>query len=193
MRASTVLKLALCLGSLWTGAFSAPARPAQASQNVTHLYTFGDSYTDSCNSYRLLYSNVSHPPFPACNPPPIGRAVGGPEWPEYLVSDQAATEGQTQVRQSGMPWQVVNFAYSGATCDNVNFPRPVPDVGKQISIFRNGLQNWPSHPALGSDPATTVGVIFIGGNDVRTIRPIRPHPLSRADQRYGPQNLLLFR
>lgn len=84
-----------------------------------------DSYTDSCNSYRLLYKNVSHPLFPACNPPPIGRAVGGPEWPEYIVSDQQQANKPVAKRASSEPWKVVNFAYSGATCDNVNFPRPV--------------------------------------------------------------------
>ncbi|KAF8582813.1 carbohydrate esterase family 16 protein [Ramaria rubella] len=125
---------------------------------VKNFVVFGDSYSDDCNFWRLTNppATVAEFPFPSCPPPPTGRADDGLQWPETVrnISDI----------------RVVNLAFSGATCNNTDFPRTHqgsfngtvvdPDVTSQIQQYI-ALKD----PSI-KTPDETVAAIFIGTNDL---------------------------
>ena len=136
------------------------ASPAQATPTTdlhhapvkTALF-FGDSYTDDCNRWRSQNpSEAQKYPFPACPPPPTGRASGGRSWVEYI---------------NRIP-HTVNLAVSGATCNNSATDRsPLLDVGQQIDYART-KQNTTAPTQLSKlyDSRTTMATIYISTNDL---------------------------
>ncbi|KIJ54407.1 carbohydrate esterase family 16 protein [Sphaerobolus stellatus SS14] len=114
--------------------------------------------SDNCNFFRLTAppSQSAPFPFPNCPPPPTGRADDSIMWSETIAK-------VSNIR-------VVNLAFSGATCNNTDFPRTHqqsfngtvvdPDVTSQIQMYLD-LKD----PSIRT-PATTVAAIFIGTNDL---------------------------
>ena len=110
----------------------------------TNVVTFGDSYTDTGNVYK-----VSHGTWPKSPPYYRGRYSNGPNWVD-------------QLKLLG----VTSYAYGGATTDNnvvqgyAKFNTiPVPGVRQQIGIYVNDAKlnkiNF----------ARTLYIIWAGGND----------------------------
>ncbi|KAL8283821.1 hypothetical protein RQP46_005253 [Phenoliferia psychrophenolica] len=136
-----------------------------------NLIVFGDSYSDNCNTWRLSNDTEARNakyPFPSCPPAPTGRAGGGPSWAEQVANT-------TDIN-------VVNYAYSAATCSNVLFPRYadqlnnvtalIPAVEDQIDIWQNNTDTFL--------PVDTAIAIFIGTNDL-TFFTGRFHPNPEID------------
>ncbi|KAF8523199.1 hypothetical protein JB92DRAFT_3110169 [Gautieria morchelliformis] len=149
-----------------------------ARSNVKNFVVFGDSYTDDCNFWRLANppATVAPFPFPNCPPPPTGRADNGVSWAVsfWNVSSSMPLNVTEHTNQETIrnisDIRVVNLAFSGATCNNTDFPRTHqgsfngtvvdPDVSSQIEKYV--ALNDPSM----KDPEQTVAAIFIGTNDL---------------------------
>jgi phospholipase/lecithinase/hemolysin len=110
-----------------------------------NVVTFGDSYTDTGNVYR-----VSRGAWPRSPPYYRGRYCNGPNWVDQLKV-----------------FGVKNYAYGGATTDN-NVVQgyaafntiPVPGVRQQIGIYLNQTR-------LNSiNFANTLYILWAGGNDL---------------------------
>lgn len=96
------------------------------------------SYSDNCNTWRItgnVAKNNKEFPYPACPPAPTGRASGGKSWPEYVASTS--------------PINVVNYAYSAATCSNKLFPRYAQQTNgsalipvSSFAIYEMGLSTF---------------------------------------------------
>ncbi|ORZ33766.1 hypothetical protein BCR44DRAFT_42970 [Catenaria anguillulae PL171] len=102
---SSILLPAASVGPAVLVALVTPPAPIRTA-NFTSLVTFGDSFTDSGNVFRL--TNGQYPP-----PAPLtdnGRHSNGLMWPEYLAKFLHADLPQ------GIP--VHNFAYGGATSND---------------------------------------------------------------------------
>jgi phospholipase/lecithinase/hemolysin len=110
-----------------------------------NVVTFGDSYTDNGNVYKL-----SRGIWPRSPPYYRGRYCNGPNWVDQLKI-----------------FGVKNYAYGGATTDNVivqGYAKfgtiPVPGVRQQIGIYKNGTR-WNK-----INFARTLYILWAGGNDL---------------------------
>ncbi|KAJ3104496.1 hypothetical protein HDU97_009109 [Phlyctochytrium planicorne] len=114
-----------------------------AQQTFKEVVVFGDSYSDSGNTFKQ--SNGKFPPSP---PYAAGRFSNGPVWVENVASKFNAP--------------IRNFAYGGAVANSSAFPagdevRSIPDFYQQLDSF--GKNN------TGLDLDQTLFLVFIGGND----------------------------
>lgn len=157
---------------------SSSSSTAHKGKEITDMVILGDSYTDSCNAYKANSTSLQQQyPFPTCPPPPAGRADGGRSWPEWIRIDQLQVSGKSSP-PGGSPakgygtnqqWEIVNFAQSGAVCDNAIFKRFVPDVGQQTHLYQTHYNTTSPVDDIYSNASTTVLALFVGTNDVRVI------------------------
>lgn len=161
-----------------------PHHDAQASNAFgqgfvpRNMLVLGDSYSDSCNTQRYAQNDDKDVPFPTCYPVPQGRADRGPAWPEYFrqLQGQVEVEGGPPGGQpsgnSHNQTNVVNMAFSAATCDNGLFPRKVPSVGDALQLVQNGFNGTlasgfgPRSVVNAVNGDTDVAVMWIGTNDL---------------------------
>ncbi|KAJ3110672.1 hypothetical protein HDU96_006383 [Phlyctochytrium bullatum] len=132
------LLLAASLACLASGA-------SAQSTIFTNVVAFGDSYSDSGNVYRSTGNS-----YPASPPYWQGRFSNGPTWVENLAANLSA--------------KLNNYAYGGAVANANALPinadpsfKRFPDLAGQIAEYEASNQNL--------DPASTLFVVFIGGND----------------------------
>ncbi|KAJ2955294.1 hypothetical protein NQZ79_g8684 [Umbelopsis isabellina] len=79
----------------------------------------------------------------------LGRAVNGPTWAEYLAVENGI--------------DLYDFAVAGATANNTNVPRGIPDVQQQVQQYLTYIGNT-SLPF-----ESTLYAIWIGVNDIHDI------------------------
>ncbi|KAJ3047445.1 hypothetical protein HK097_011526, partial [Rhizophlyctis rosea] len=127
--------LILLLGFLIPGNLSLPhktgTRPNPFPQKYSHVVAFGDSWTDTGNTYKLTNGT-----WPLVPPYHQGRFSDGPVWSEYLAKALKA--------------RLINQAYGGATTNSslvqgytgANSTIPVPSVSTQLTTHL-ALPNLP--------------------------------------------------
>ncbi|KAI8908045.1 hypothetical protein EDD86DRAFT_48172 [Gorgonomyces haynaldii] len=119
-----------------------------AWSNVTHLVTFGDSWTTTGFTGTLPQPTLENPLSIPSGAPFFGyTSANGPNYVYYLT----LVENKTQIL-------TYNMAYSGATVDGTLIPPYAPQVysiRQQVDAFEVKL-----------DPASTLYSIMIGINDV---------------------------
>ncbi|KAI9290380.1 GDSL-like Lipase/Acylhydrolase-domain-containing protein [Umbelopsis sp. AD052] len=103
------------------------------------MVVFGDSWTENGDA-PLNPSSYAENNFDQ-------RAINGPTWAEYLAAS------------SGI--DLYDFAASGATANNSNLPRPVPDAAQQIESFTSSLTAGNPLPFV-----STLYAIWFGVNDM---------------------------
>ncbi|KAJ9053591.1 hypothetical protein DSO57_1022736 [Entomophthora muscae] len=97
------------------------ASPALA-QNFTHMFAFGDSYSDYGNLFRATGHTRPDPRYYY-----EGRTSNGPTWIEVAASRFSAN--------------LTSFAYGGATSDNVKYTASVPGAKQQVDIEFEAYRN----------------------------------------------------
>ncbi|KAG2173335.1 hypothetical protein INT43_004709 [Umbelopsis isabellina] len=115
---------------------------SQCYQNyLKRLVVFGDSWTENGDG-PLTQASYLQDGF-------LGRAVNGPTWAEYLTVENGI--------------DLYDFAVAGATANNTNVPRGIPDVQQQVQQYLTytGNASLPS--------ASTLYAIWIGVNDIHDI------------------------
>ena len=145
---------------LATGLLTMAVQPAQAGlRTLEKLFVFGDSLTDTGNSWAL--TGNAFPPEPDYYQ---GRASNGPVSPEYLwqLFNPGSTGGPTPSRSGG-----TNYAINGATTGLVNYNNL---RGPSYSIFKDEgaapqlsdfINDSPSF-----NPNTSLFVVWLFPNDV---------------------------
>ena len=107
--------------------------------NFNQIFVFGDSLSDTGNSFDATQSPPSPPYY-------RGRSSNGPLWVEYLASDLALGSDQA-----------TNFAFGGATTGTDNISNPnLPGLIQQLNGFTAANSK--------ADP-NTLYVIWAGAND----------------------------
>ncbi|MGB3404955.1 MAG: SGNH/GDSL hydrolase family protein [Microcoleaceae cyanobacterium] len=120
--------------------------------SFTELYVFGDSLSDTGNTFDFTAGNI--PPSPPYFP---GRFSNGLIWIDYLAADLALNPitYADVVLNGTLPTEGINFAFGGATTGEENtvsltFP-DVPDLPAlqdQISIFTDNFSATADAEAL---------------------------------------------
>ncbi|KAI0743994.1 hypothetical protein C8Q80DRAFT_1122316 [Daedaleopsis nitida] len=129
---------------------------AYVSARITDIVLFGDSYTDQSREHSIANGTYPGKDYQDIYPPADTAADGGFQWPFYL-----GVYGD---------YKIWNYAVSGAVCSNALTPLlGVPDVsGGQMDWFVQDhiLHNGTARHKLTLDPASSVGIMFVGTNDV---------------------------
>jgi phospholipase/lecithinase/hemolysin len=138
------------------------ALPSLAGAGYSALYAFGDSLSDSGNSFSLSSAAPGFTPWPP-SPPYAQRFSNGPTAVERLAANLGTTAVASQLGGT-------NFAVGGAMTGTTNFnfltqtPFPIP-----ASVANTGITSQVAS-FLGSgvafDPATTLFTLWGGPNDV---------------------------
>lgn len=118
---------------------SPTATPTPTPIPISHVYAFGDSYSDNGNMQKLMPS--------------------GPPWD--LLWEGRASNGPTavEVLATRLNVELTNYAVGGAKSDRSNV-NPLSNTGAlgQIDKFKTALAGQPADPAA-------LYFIMIGGND----------------------------
>jgi phospholipase/lecithinase/hemolysin len=139
------------------------AQPVQARlSSLNHLFVFGDSLTDTGNSWVLTNNNF--PPSPYYYQ---GRASNGPVSPEYIWEFfNPSSTGPTPSLNGG-----TNYAINGSTTGRVNFNsiRPGnPDLIKPLFIDKGAAYQLnafnTTKPSF--NPSTSLFLVWLFPNDV---------------------------
>jgi phospholipase/lecithinase/hemolysin len=110
---------------------------------ITELVVFGDSLSDTLNTYQATNGNI-----PVSPPNFEGRFSNGPIWVDQILPELGLTSNS-----------LFNFAYGGAET-GVNTVTPgIPGLTEQVALFEASLN---SHPV---DP-NALYTILIAGNDL---------------------------
>ncbi|WP_414752753.1 SGNH/GDSL hydrolase family protein [Anabaena sp. CCY 9910] len=183
--------------------------PLKASAaNFTGLYVFGDSLSDTGNTYNI--SNLFNPlnPIPPSPPYEPGRFSNGPIWVDYVGSKLGLTPtpitnlvpdlNVSRPLTAPFPTQGINFAIGGANSGEGNsFGFPLPGVLQQVSAFQALLQvNQQSFDS------NALYAVSGGANDYlfppQFSDPSRPQPYTNISQAVsnlaaiGAKNILVF-
>lgn len=130
------------------------ARAASFLNDITGIYAFGDSLTDTGN----LFSLSGQPPFPFFN----GRFSNGPNWIDYLSGSLGLSSPTPFL--SGQPANDgFNFAIGGATTGFANtLDNPLlPGLQQQIGAFTSLVS-----PGLSADERRdALYIVWGGAND----------------------------
>lgn len=184
--------------------------PLKASAaNFTGLYVFGDSISDTGNTFQLSGGLVDPssaiPPSPPYEP---GRFSNGSIWVDYVgdtlgltttpITNLVPDLNFSRPLNTPFPTQGINFAIGGANSGEGNsFGFPLPGVLQQVSAFQALLQV--NQQSL--DPNALYAVSG-GANDYlfppRSNDPNRPQPYTNISQAVsnlaaiGAKNILVF-
>lgn len=124
-------------------------------EGITHMFTFGDSYTTTGFNHTLAQPSLANP---LGNPDYPGyTATNGPNWVDFLTTTHNATFLQT-----------INLASGGATVDSTlvqPYQPTVLSLTEQIQTLY--LPNYSSSPDYFVwRPDSTLFATFIGINDI---------------------------
>lgn len=130
----------------WPGPFS-------GLSSVTHIISFGDSYTQTGFDTSGLWPSEANP---FGNPGYPGRtSSNGPNWIDFLTT----TWNRTFVK-------TLNFAYGGATLDNDIIPTAFPTISLKEQINKEFVPLSKRSEDFDWQPSNTLFAIFIGINDI---------------------------
>lgn len=146
--------------------FSFMLPPKATAANFSGLYVFGDSLSDTGNTFNITGGSVSpKTAFPPDPPFSKGRFSNGDNWVDYLGKDL----GLTPTLVSSLPQnfttipttQGINFAFGGSNSglDNAFIPG-APGVLAQVGFFTQSLQANQQK----ADP-NALYAVWGGGND----------------------------
>ncbi|MGB5397701.1 MAG: SGNH/GDSL hydrolase family protein [Gammaproteobacteria bacterium] len=145
MRTHLTLWLLISLISTTTGAWA----------TFSSIYVFGDSLSD--NGTAADFSNIDFPsPYSSIPAQDINRVSNGPLAVEVLAS-QLGLPLNPSLFATSIPAAGTNYAVAGASAGGID----LGDLGSQLTAFQA------NHP--GGAPMDALYVLFIGGNDVRSI------------------------
>jgi phospholipase/lecithinase/hemolysin len=144
--------------------------PANAASHFDSLFVFGDSISDTGNTFNT----VGFPPSPFYT---NGRYSNGSVWIDYLGESLGVTPtNSTAIPANGpIPTQGVNFATGGATSGTVNLGDPLfpgvnlPGLAEQVDEYTDLLGGSQADP-------DSLYVVFAGGNDYISLQdnPVPP-------------------
>ncbi|CDS10839.1 hypothetical protein LRAMOSA11325 [Lichtheimia ramosa] len=170
----TAFASTLALGLLTSLVTAAPAHHNNKKQHsfcwhrTDTVFVFGDSYSSLMGNGGTIdhtWNNFSSNAQIYDNPIIENKTKsGGLDWNQYLTG---CHEGLPQKCDP----QLWNFAYSGAVIDNDAIDNHEPDsvsFVEQIDRWINKL-----NPTLKWDPASSLGIFFIGLNDVYYTAPMK--------------------
>ncbi|MBD2252991.1 SGNH/GDSL hydrolase family protein [Nostoc parmelioides] len=193
--------------SLITLSLMSPLKASAA--NFTGIYVFGDSLSDTGNTFQLSGGLVDPlnavPPSPPYEP---GRFSNGSIWVDYVGNKLGLTPtpitnllpdlNVSRPLTTPFPTQGINFAIGGANSGQGNsFGFPLPGVLEQVSAFQALLQV--NQQSLDPNALYTVSG---GANDYlfppQSSDPNRPQPYTNISQAVsnlaaiGAKNILVF-
>ncbi|CAD6967635.1 unnamed protein product [Tilletia controversa] len=129
---------------------------------------------DNCNGARLELKEIVNAlfPFPKCVPAPIGRADNALAWPEYVANYRPDWDIKIYAHSQSFLYRFLfgNSPTSGATCDAKQQNQGSVDIPGQLQLFQTRFKTELIPRGLTDNPNTTVGVLFIGGNDLLLIQ-----------------------
>lgn len=145
------MKKAIIITSICTVSSLIPLKTLAA--NFSQLYIFGDSLSDTGNTYKLTGNNI--PPSP---PYFQGNFSNGKVWTQYLATDLGLNPSNyADVISTGAnPSQGINFAFGGATTGTENtldltipnLPVPLPGLAQEIGVFTTNFASTADKNAL---------------------------------------------
>lgn len=149
-------KYAIAIGlTIFSGLTPLPAKAASFLKEITSIYAFGDSLTDTGNTFNATGGLI--PPFPYFD----GRFSNGPNWIDYL-SEDLGLETPTpiaDVLDGTTPTDGINFAFGGATTGLDNTVSPgLLGLQQQVGAFASLV-------APGGVDPNGLYVIWGGAND----------------------------
>lgn len=202
------MKTKIIVASFITLSFMLPLEASAAS--ISGLYIFGDSLSDTGNTFNLtggaFDSTKAIPPSPPYEP---GRFANGPVWVDYVgeklglkpttITSLLPNLDVSQPITTPFPIQGINFSIGGASSGegNVFVPDlPLPGVLQQVLAFQGLLQV--NQQSL--DPHALYAVSG-GANDYlfpQFLDPSKPQPYDNITQAVstlaaiGAKNILVF-
>ncbi|MGD2183840.1 SGNH/GDSL hydrolase family protein [Lusitaniella coriacea] len=124
-------KYAIAIGlTIVSGLTPLPAKAVSLINEITSIYAFGDSLSDTGN----LFNATGLPPFPYFD----GRFSNGQNWIDYLSQDLGLDTPTpiTDVRDGTAPTNGINFAFGGATTGLDNTVSPgLLGLQQQVGAF----------------------------------------------------------